>query len=96
LSVLFLRRKPADEPVELPRMSNLMGAVNPLAHLHAEWLGVDPGKTNMATVAHEERSAVAHEERSAASQGLDVLNKQQHQVSNGLTLHMCMAATYPT
>ncbi|KAJ9509275.1 hypothetical protein QJQ45_001727 [Haematococcus lacustris] len=23
----------------------------------AEWLGVDPGKTNMATVAHEERSA---------------------------------------
>ncbi|KAJ9534193.1 hypothetical protein QJQ45_006995 [Haematococcus lacustris] len=28
-----------------------------LAHLHAEWLGVDPGKTNMATVAHEERSA---------------------------------------
>ncbi|KAJ9509301.1 hypothetical protein QJQ45_001768 [Haematococcus lacustris] len=34
-----------------------MGAVNPLAHLHAEWLGVDPGKTNMATVAHEERSA---------------------------------------
>ncbi|KAJ9506852.1 hypothetical protein QJQ45_025387 [Haematococcus lacustris] len=30
---------------------------NPLAHLHAEWLGVDPGKTNMATVAHEERSA---------------------------------------
>ncbi|KAJ9527141.1 hypothetical protein QJQ45_025375, partial [Haematococcus lacustris] len=34
-----------------------MGAVNPLAHLDAEWLGVDPGKTNMATVAHEERSA---------------------------------------
>ncbi|KAJ9506649.1 hypothetical protein QJQ45_003739 [Haematococcus lacustris] len=34
-----------------------MGAVNPLAHLHAEWLGVDPGKTNMATVAHKERSA---------------------------------------
>ncbi|MGQ3192923.1 hypothetical protein, partial [Neoaquamicrobium sediminum] len=30
------------------------------------------------------------------SQGLDVLNKQQHQVINGLTLHMCMAATYPT
>ncbi|GFH11639.1 uncharacterized protein HaLaN_07171 [Haematococcus lacustris] len=33
-----------------------MGAGNPLAHLHAEWLGVDPGKTNMATVAHKERS----------------------------------------
>ncbi|KAJ9527156.1 hypothetical protein QJQ45_025394, partial [Haematococcus lacustris] len=42
---------------ELPRMAKGMGAVNPLAHLHAEWLGVDPGKTNMATVAHEERSA---------------------------------------
>ncbi|KAJ9521206.1 hypothetical protein QJQ45_022929 [Haematococcus lacustris] len=36
-------------------MGKGMGAVNPLAHLHAEWLGVDPGKTNMATVAHEER-----------------------------------------
>ncbi|KAJ9514015.1 hypothetical protein QJQ45_021098, partial [Haematococcus lacustris] len=31
------------------------GAVNPLAHLDADWLGCDPGKTNMATVAHEER-----------------------------------------
>ncbi|KAJ9509413.1 hypothetical protein QJQ45_001868 [Haematococcus lacustris] len=31
------------------------GAVNPLAHLEADWLGCDPGKTNMATVAHEER-----------------------------------------
>ncbi|GFH33254.1 uncharacterized protein HaLaN_32597 [Haematococcus lacustris] len=34
-----------------------MGAVNPLAHLHAEWLGMDSGKTNMALVAHEERGA---------------------------------------
>ncbi|KAJ9511205.1 hypothetical protein QJQ45_017077, partial [Haematococcus lacustris] len=42
---------------ELPRIGKHMGAVNPLAHLDAEWLGVDPGKTNMATVAHEERSA---------------------------------------
>ncbi|KAJ9511199.1 hypothetical protein QJQ45_013246 [Haematococcus lacustris] len=42
---------------ELPRMGKHMGAVNPLAHLDAEWLGVDPGKTNMATVPHEERSA---------------------------------------
>ncbi|KAJ9517985.1 hypothetical protein QJQ45_004342 [Haematococcus lacustris] len=41
---------------ELPLMSKGMGAVNPLAHLHAEWLGVDPGKT-VATVAHEERDA---------------------------------------
>ncbi|KAJ9520255.1 hypothetical protein QJQ45_030284, partial [Haematococcus lacustris] len=57
LSVMFLRPKPAAPPVELPRMGKHMGAVNPLAHLDAEWLGVDPGKTNMATVAHEERSA---------------------------------------
>ncbi|KAJ9526528.1 hypothetical protein QJQ45_017827, partial [Haematococcus lacustris] len=57
ISVMFLRPKPAAPPAELPRMSKGMGAVNPLAHLHAEWLGVDPGKTNMATVAHEERNA---------------------------------------
>ncbi|KAJ9523830.1 hypothetical protein QJQ45_020031, partial [Haematococcus lacustris] len=57
LSVMFLRPKPAAPPAELPRMGRHIGAVNPLAHLHAEWLGVDPGKTNMATVAHEERSA---------------------------------------
>ncbi|KAJ9525723.1 hypothetical protein QJQ45_003458 [Haematococcus lacustris] len=57
ISVMFLRPKPAAPPAELPRMSKGMGAVDPLAHLHAEWLGVDPGKTNMATVAHEERSA---------------------------------------
>ncbi|KAJ9518782.1 hypothetical protein QJQ45_026056 [Haematococcus lacustris] len=56
ISVMFLRPKPAAPPAKLPRMSKGMGAVNPLAH-HAEWLGVDPGKTNMATVAHEERSA---------------------------------------
>ncbi|KAJ9510249.1 hypothetical protein QJQ45_015732 [Haematococcus lacustris] len=43
--------------LDWPRMGRHMGAVNPLAHLDAEWLGVDPGKTNMATVAHEERSA---------------------------------------
>ncbi|KAJ9520916.1 hypothetical protein QJQ45_014093 [Haematococcus lacustris] len=53
ISVMFLRPKPAAPPAELPRM----GQGNPLAHLHSEWLGVDPGKTNMATVAHEERSA---------------------------------------
>ncbi|KAJ9510325.1 hypothetical protein QJQ45_015788 [Haematococcus lacustris] len=57
LSVMFLRPKPAAPPAEPPRMGKHMGAVNPLAHLDAEWLGVDPGKTNMATVAHEERSA---------------------------------------
>ncbi|KAJ9511035.1 hypothetical protein QJQ45_002878 [Haematococcus lacustris] len=38
-------------------MGKHMGAVNPLAHRDAEWLSVDPGRTNMATVAHEERSA---------------------------------------
>ncbi|KAJ9507593.1 hypothetical protein QJQ45_019225, partial [Haematococcus lacustris] len=57
ISVMFLRPKPAAPPAELPRMGKGLGAVNPLAHLHAEWLGVDPSKTNMATVAHEERSA---------------------------------------
>ncbi|KAJ9525795.1 hypothetical protein QJQ45_009333 [Haematococcus lacustris] len=55
--VMFLRPKPAAPPADPPRMGRHMGAVNPLAHLDAEWLGVDPGKTNMATVAHEERSA---------------------------------------
>ncbi|KAJ9520140.1 hypothetical protein QJQ45_030063 [Haematococcus lacustris] len=57
ISVMFLRPKPAAPPAELPRMGRGLGAVNPLAHLDAEWLGVDPGKSNMATVAHEERSA---------------------------------------
>ncbi|KAJ9512009.1 hypothetical protein QJQ45_004394 [Haematococcus lacustris] len=57
ISVMFLRPKPAAPPAELPRMGRGLGAVNLLAHLHAEWLGVDPGKSNMATVAHEERSA---------------------------------------
>ncbi|KAJ9522580.1 hypothetical protein QJQ45_019675 [Haematococcus lacustris] len=57
ISVMFLRPKPAAPPADPPRMGKHMGAVNPLAHLDAEWLGVDPGKTNMATVAHEERSA---------------------------------------
>ncbi|KAJ9523288.1 hypothetical protein QJQ45_023974 [Haematococcus lacustris] len=55
VSLLFKRPKPAGPPDELPRMGKQEGAVNPLAHLHADWLGCDPGKTNMATVAHEER-----------------------------------------
>ncbi|KAJ9517978.1 hypothetical protein QJQ45_004353 [Haematococcus lacustris] len=38
LSVMFLRTKPAAPPAELPRMG--------------KHVGVDPGKTNMATVAH--------------------------------------------
>ncbi|KAJ9530852.1 hypothetical protein QJQ45_028827, partial [Haematococcus lacustris] len=55
VSVMFTRPKPAEPPGELPRMGKEEGAVNPLAHLDADWLGCDPGKTNMATVAHEER-----------------------------------------
>ncbi|KAJ9521953.1 hypothetical protein QJQ45_024827 [Haematococcus lacustris] len=47
--------EPAEPPGELPCMGKEEGAVNPLAHLDADWLGCDPGKTNMATVAHEER-----------------------------------------
>ncbi|KAJ9514012.1 hypothetical protein QJQ45_021103 [Haematococcus lacustris] len=57
ISVMSLRLKPAAPPAELPRMGRHIGAVNPLAHLDAEWLGVDPGKSYIATVAHEERSA---------------------------------------
>ncbi|GFH30878.1 hypothetical protein HaLaN_29807, partial [Haematococcus lacustris] len=55
VSVMFTRPKPAEPPGELPRIGKEEGAVNPLAHLDADWLGCDPGKTNMATVAHEER-----------------------------------------
>ncbi|KAJ9519138.1 hypothetical protein QJQ45_007690 [Haematococcus lacustris] len=55
VSVLFTRPKPAEQPDKLPSMGKEEGAVNPLAHLDADWLGCDPGKTNMATVAHEER-----------------------------------------
>ncbi|KAJ9524837.1 hypothetical protein QJQ45_003026 [Haematococcus lacustris] len=31
------------------------GVVKPLADLDTDWLGCDPGKTNMATVVHVER-----------------------------------------
>ncbi|KAJ9528074.1 hypothetical protein QJQ45_005736 [Haematococcus lacustris] len=55
ISLMFIRPKPAEPPGELPCMGKEEGAVNPLAHLDAHWLGCDPGKTNMATVAHEER-----------------------------------------
>ncbi|KAJ9523786.1 hypothetical protein QJQ45_019982 [Haematococcus lacustris] len=55
ISLMFIRPKPEGPPGELPRMGKEEGAVNPLAHLDADWLGCDPGKTNMATVAHEER-----------------------------------------
>ncbi|KAJ9514026.1 hypothetical protein QJQ45_021088, partial [Haematococcus lacustris] len=55
ISVMFIRPKPARPPDKLPCMGKEEGAVNPLAHLDADWLGCDPRKTNMATVAHEER-----------------------------------------
>ncbi|KAJ9523814.1 hypothetical protein QJQ45_020000 [Haematococcus lacustris] len=54
-SLMFTRPKPAEPPGELPRMGKEEGVVNPLAYLDADWLGCDRGKTNMATVAHEER-----------------------------------------
>ncbi|GFH26118.1 nuclear transcription factor, X-box binding-like 1 [Haematococcus lacustris] len=38
VSVLFTRPKPARPPGELPRMGKQEGAVNPLAHLDADWL----------------------------------------------------------
>ncbi|KAJ9529734.1 hypothetical protein QJQ45_014507 [Haematococcus lacustris] len=53
--VMFTRPKPAEQPDKLASMGKEEGAVNPLAHLDADWLGCDPGKPNMATVAHEER-----------------------------------------
>ncbi|KAL6753566.1 hypothetical protein V8C86DRAFT_3028736 [Haematococcus lacustris] len=46
VSVLFTRPKPAGPPDKLPHMGKQEGAVNPLAHLDADWLGCDPGKTN--------------------------------------------------
>ncbi|KAJ9520952.1 hypothetical protein QJQ45_014135 [Haematococcus lacustris] len=55
ISVMFIRPKPDESPDKLPCMGKEEGAVNPLAHLDADWLGCDPGKTNMATVAHEEQ-----------------------------------------
>ncbi|GFH05613.1 hypothetical protein HaLaN_00106 [Haematococcus lacustris] len=54
-SVMFTRPKPAEPPGELPRMGKELGAFNPLAGLGGDWLGCDSWKTNMATVAHEER-----------------------------------------
>ncbi|KAJ9514392.1 hypothetical protein QJQ45_012389 [Haematococcus lacustris] len=47
ISLMFIRPKPAEPPDKLPCMGKEEGAVNPLAHLHADWLGCDLGKTNM-------------------------------------------------
>ncbi|KAJ9519133.1 hypothetical protein QJQ45_007685 [Haematococcus lacustris] len=52
---MFMRPKAAEPADKLSCMGKEEGAVNPLAHLDADWLGCDPGKTNMGTVAHEEQ-----------------------------------------
>ncbi|KAJ9525068.1 hypothetical protein QJQ45_017374, partial [Haematococcus lacustris] len=52
---MFMRPKPARPLDELPRMGKQEGVVNPLAHLDADWLGCDSGRTNWAIAAHEER-----------------------------------------
>ncbi|KAL6748656.1 hypothetical protein V8C86DRAFT_3114256 [Haematococcus lacustris] len=57
------------------------GAVHPLAHLNEEWLGVDLGKTNMATVAHEERSA----DGSVVSVWQRTLTAGQYHSDSGIT-----------
>ncbi|KAL6765763.1 hypothetical protein V8C86DRAFT_2430528 [Haematococcus lacustris] len=53
-SVMFMRPKAAEPRNELPRMGKQEGAVNPLAHLGADWLGYYPENTNMVTVGHKE------------------------------------------
>ncbi|GFH23808.1 uncharacterized protein HaLaN_21489 [Haematococcus lacustris] len=83
VSVLFTRPKPAGPPDELPRMGKQEGAVNPLAHLAADWLGCDPGKTNMATVAHEER----HPSGAVESVWQRSLTAGQYYRQSGITQH---------
>ncbi|KAL6745979.1 hypothetical protein V8C86DRAFT_3035098 [Haematococcus lacustris] len=83
VSVLFTRPKPAGPPDELPRMGKQEGAVNPLAHLEADWLGCDPGTTNMATVAHEER----HPSGAVESVWQRSLTSGQYYRQSGITQH---------
>ncbi|KAJ9512687.1 hypothetical protein QJQ45_018801, partial [Haematococcus lacustris] len=83
VSVLFKRPKPAGPPDELPRMGKQEGASNPLAHLNADWLGCDPGKTNMATVAHEER----HLSGAVESVWQRSLSAGQYYRQSGITQH---------
>ncbi|GFH06327.1 uncharacterized protein HaLaN_00937, partial [Haematococcus lacustris] len=83
VSVLFKRPKPAGPPDELPRMGKQEGAVNPLAYLEADWLGCDPGKTNMATVAHEER----HPSGAVESVWQRSLSAGQYYRQSGITQH---------
>ncbi|KAJ9529314.1 hypothetical protein QJQ45_007998 [Haematococcus lacustris] len=54
-NVMFTRPKPAEPSGEQPCMGMEEGVVDPPAHLDSDWLGCDPGKTNSASVAHEER-----------------------------------------
>ncbi|KAL6747298.1 hypothetical protein V8C86DRAFT_3148407 [Haematococcus lacustris] len=83
VSLLFTRPKPAGPPDKLPSMGKQEGAVNPLAHLNADWLGCDPGKTNMATVAHEER----HPSGAVESVWQRSLSAGQYYRQSGITQH---------
>ncbi|KAJ9523460.1 hypothetical protein QJQ45_007153 [Haematococcus lacustris] len=83
VSLMFTRPKPAEVPDELPCMGKEEGAVNPLAHLGADWLGCDPGKTNMATVAHEER----HPSGAVKSVWQRTLTSGQYYRQSGITDH---------
>ncbi|KAJ9523459.1 hypothetical protein QJQ45_007151, partial [Haematococcus lacustris] len=83
VSLMFTRPKPAKVPDELPCMGKAEGAVNPLAHLGADWLGCDPGKTNMATVAHEER----HPSGAVKSVWQRTLTAGQYYRQSGITDH---------
>ncbi|KAJ9513314.1 hypothetical protein QJQ45_001349 [Haematococcus lacustris] len=83
VSLVFTRPKPADLPDELPCMGKELGAVNPLAHLGADWLGCDPGKTNMATVAYEER----HPSGAVESVWQRTLTAAQYYRQSGITEH---------
>ncbi|KAJ9523908.1 hypothetical protein QJQ45_022338 [Haematococcus lacustris] len=83
VSLMFTRPKPAELPDKLPCMGKEEGAVNPLAHLGADWLGCDPGKTNMATVAHEER----HPSGAVESVWQRTLTAGQYYRQSGITQH---------
>ncbi|KAJ9508368.1 hypothetical protein QJQ45_011885 [Haematococcus lacustris] len=59
------------------------GAVDTLAHLDADWLGCDPGKTNMATVALKER----HPSSAVTSVWHRRLTAGQYYRQSGITEH---------
>ncbi|KAJ9523298.1 hypothetical protein QJQ45_005260 [Haematococcus lacustris] len=90
VSLMFTRPKPEELPDELPCMGKEEGAVNPLAHLGADWLGCDPGKTNMATVAHEER----HPSGAVESVWQRTLTAGQYYRQSGITQHAKTSKRY--